>query len=216
MRDELAESLHEARNELESLEQAVIVMPKIMEEKCCQRLSQVVLANHQLSREAQELRLQMSAAKNVTPGRGRGWMPLGNDFDRPGKGFLMAALVIVALLASASFGWQSRRVTMPAELPFRSVPEIASKAHLNRTITLRASAPSWVEVQELASGKTVLVDVIQPGNYKIVSVGSGLRLRSGRPELLSLQFDDREPEPFGQHHGLGWRVIGSGVLKGER
>jgi len=216
MKDELEQSLYEARIELESLEQAVIDLPRIMEEKCCQRLSQVMLANHQLSLEAYELRSQMSTVMHILPGCARGMRLFGGCLDRPGKGFLIVALMIVALLTSASLGWQSKRAIMPAELPLRSVPQTAPKTDLIRTVSLRASAPSWVEVQELASGKTVLVDVIRPGNHKTVSVGSGLRLRSGRPELLSLQINDREPEPFGQHHGHDWREIGAEESKRER
>jgi len=216
MRDELAQSLHEARIELESLEQAVIDLPKIMEGKCSQRLSRVMLANHQLSLQAHELRREISTAIHLLPRRPRGLMLFGSGQDRPANGFLVVALMAVAMLASASLGWQPRRATMLAQLPLQSVLQTTSKPYLIRTVTLRASAPSWVEVQELASGKTVLVDVIRPGNHKIISVGSGLRLRSGRPEMLSLQLNDRKPEPFGRLHGLDWRVIGSSESKRKR
>lgn len=65
---------------------------------------------------------------------------------------------------------------------------------------------SWVLVEDLR-GRQVFDAILQPGVRQGLSLGSGLRLRSGRPDLLFVAVGDQVPRPLGGVSDLQWVVV---------
>ena len=65
---------------------------------------------------------------------------------------------------------------------------------------------SWVLVEDLR-GRQVFDAILQPGARQRLSLGSGLRLRSGRPDLLFVAVGDQVPRPLGGVSDLQWVVV---------
>jgi hypothetical protein len=62
---------------------------------------------------------------------------------------------------------------------------------------------SWVLVEDLRGGR-VFDAILQPGEPKDLPLGSGLRLRSGRPDLLFVSKDGAAPKALGDVGDLDW------------
>ena len=65
---------------------------------------------------------------------------------------------------------------------------------------------SWVLVEDLL-GRQLFEAILQPGVRQRLSLGSGLRLRSGRPDLLFVAVGDQVPRPLGGVSDLQWVVV---------
>lgn len=65
---------------------------------------------------------------------------------------------------------------------------------------------SWVLVEDLR-GRQVFDAILQPGVRQRLSLGSGLRLRSGRPDLLFVAVGNKAPRPLGGVSDLQWVVV---------
>jgi hypothetical protein len=81
-------------------------------------------------------------------------------------------------------------VTQPSDLPLR----------------LRAQGEAWLEVQDLA-GKVVYVNTLQAGDEQQVRLGQGLRVRSGRPDLLEVALAGEPFTTLGPVYDLSWRTF---------
>jgi len=65
---------------------------------------------------------------------------------------------------------------------------------------------SWVLVEDL-QGRQLFEAILQPGVRHRLSLGAGLRLRSGRPDLLFVAVADQMPRPLGGLSDLQWVVV---------
>ena len=231
---QLQEELRAAQQELMQLERLVEELPRIFEDKFRQQTATVVEGNRQLRNQRDLLQQQLSqtllasappAVTPPTPSRPRLALPPLNRPSRRrlglavlvcgGSGLLGWGLVaglgpggdaprpaIETLTAAERLGRGSPATQSPArETPARESP--VSKS----TVTLRSLGSSWVEVQDLVTRQTVWVDVLEPGTAQPIRMRRGLRIRSGRPDLLSVQIDNHQPFPFGSLNGVDWRTL---------
>ncbi|MCP9879769.1 DUF4115 domain-containing protein [Cyanobium sp. A1C-AMD] len=110
-----------------------------------------------------------------------------------------AALVIPSLFSDrspASRGGASIRSSQPPTAPNGST-----------SIQLQArGGESWVLVEDL-KGRQVFDGILQPGAPKRFLLAQGLRLRSGRADLLFIAMGDAVPKPLGEVGDLDWVEI---------
>ena len=211
---QLQEELRAAQQELMQLERLVEELPRIFEDKFRQQTATVVEGNRQLRNQRDLLQQQLSqtllasappAVTPPTPSRPRLALP---PLNRPSRRRLGLAVLVCG--GSGLLGWGlvaglgrgSPAMQSPArETPARESPVSES------TVTLRSLGSSWVEVQDLVTRQTVWVDVLEPGTAQPIRMRRGLRIRSGRPDLLSVQIDNHQPVPFGSLNGVDWRTL---------
>ena len=194
--DLLAAQLDQARCELAALEQALVEMPQILEVKFKQRVSALNQINQQLLQEQLLLVSQLAAPSG---GTGPRWRALSTGLVG------CAGLVLI--------GWGGARwLATPqpsARLPHSGVMQQAPGSALSSssTVVVRAQGPSWVEVQDLRSHEVLFIGVLETGDARTIRLRQGLRLRSGRPDLLSLQVDGGAARPLGADQGQGWHTL---------
>jgi hypothetical protein len=184
--------LQRARLELAALEAALEELPQILEDKFRQRLLALRQINHQLQLEQASLRTQL--------------MPSPGPSGAPWR---LALLVALACTALAGLGWGAARqlgsraavVQPPAALPPAALPQSRS------TLQVQAQGSSWVEVQDLRSHAVLFIGVLEAGQSRTIRLRQGLRLRSGRPDRLTIRIDDGQPQPFGLSQGQDWRTV---------
>jgi len=210
--DSIDHQLASARAELAALEQAVDELPEIFEAKFRQGVAAVVESNRQLI--AQQLLLRRECA-SLPPARARSvrvwpWVrPPHLQWHWPPNRQVVrvvSASVGVGLLAWGATRWwhhpqsQSLRRDNPAQQ--RPAPVAAPS-----TLVLRAQGTSWVEVQDLSTREVLFMGLLERGQERSIKVRQGLRLRSGRPDLLTLQIDAGPVQPYGSAMGIGWRRV---------
>lgn len=206
------QQLAAARAELDALEQAVDALPEIFEAKFRQGLAAVVETNRQLV--AQQVLLRRECAVLPPVSRRRVWAWPSIQLPRlPLPGFSMgqlAAAVLVAagagLLAWCGAQW-SQHQPMRLARPASPVPGSPATPAQGSTLVLRARGTSWVEVQDLNTREVLLIGLLEPGQERQIRLRQGLRIRSGRPDLLSMQIDAGPQQPFDNNLGLGWRTV---------
>jgi hypothetical protein len=80
-------------------------------------------------------------------------------------------------------------------------------ASANTTIQLQArGGESWGLVEDL-KGRPVFDGILQSGEPKRFPLAQGLRLRSGRADLLFVAVGDALPKPLGDVGDLDWVEI---------
>ena len=83
-----------------------------------------------------------------------------------------------------------------------SAPKIAAPAPTNKNLRLIANQNAWLAVREL-DGKKLIFE----GKFKgtrIFTLGKGLELRSGRPDLVQVQFGTAAAKPLGRIEVIEW------------
>lgn len=114
-------------------------------------------------------------------------------------GLVGVALVITSLFSSSPLaprGGASIRSSQSPKAPTGST-----------TIQLQArGGESWVLVEDL-KGRQVFGGILQPGAPKRFPLAQGLRLRSGRADLLFVVVGDAVPKPLGEIGDLDWVEI---------
>ena len=185
-----------ARRELAALEGALEELPQILEDKFKQRLLALRQINCQLQREQMSLRSQLMAPARPTLA--------------PWRLVLLVALVGAAL---AGLGWGAARqlgLGTSAVQPPPPNSERLSPAAVplsNSVLQVQAQGSSWLEVQDLRSHAVLFIGVLEAGQSRTIRLRQGLRLRSGRPDLLTLRIDDGQPQPFDLNQGQDWRTV---------
>jgi len=185
-----------ARQELAELERAMEELPQILEERFRQRLCDVRHINHQLLMEQASLESRL-AESSLGLWRTQ-WQAL-----------LVAVLVGTALVG---LGWGASRQLGFRPSALRQAPvngdRLQAAAPLSASILqVQAQGSSWLEVQDLRSQAVLFIGVLEAGQSRTIRLRHGLRLRSGRPDLLTIRIDDGQPEPFGLSHGQDWRTV---------
>ena len=184
-----------ARNELAALEEALEELPQILEDTFRQRLLVLRQINHQLQIEQASLRTQLMAAPR----------PIGVPW-------LQGLVVAMACIALAGLGWGAARhlgwrPSLRQPLPNSDRLPPAAAPLSNSVLQVQAQGSSWVEVQDLRSHAVLFIGVLEAGQSRTIRLRQGLRLRSGRPDLLTLRIDDGQPQPFGLSQGQDWRTV---------
>ena len=83
-----------------------------------------------------------------------------------------------------------------------SAQKITAPAPTNKNLRLIANQNAWLAVREL-DGKKLIFE----GNFKgtrIFALGKGLELRSGRPDLVQVQFGAAAAKPLGRIEVIEW------------
>lgn len=187
-----------ARTELAALEGALEELPQILEDKFRQRLLALRQFNHQLQLEQASLRNQLMASQRAA--------------GVPWRMVLVVALVCTGL---AGLGWNAARPRAPGSAAALRLPAASRLAApvSSSILQLQARGSSWVEVQDLRSQAVLFIGVLEAGQSRTIRLRQGLRLRSGRPDLLTLRIDDGPLEPFGLSQGQDWRTVMPPVLR---
>lgn len=122
-------------------------------------------------------------------------------------GVVLGSGVVLTLLVLGLPQLLSRRVVPAAGGP--PLPGAGQRLSPPIPARLRLQArggQSWVLVERLVGGK-VLDTLLEPGQIKVLPLGAGLRIRSGRPDLLYLSVGTARPEPLGTVSDLDWVEI---------
>ena len=219
----------EAQAELEEYQRLLNELPEIYEGKFRQKLRSVAQEIRQLLDERKALQQQVGHALAETkqpkllPSSGaasefpdhpkaKTWTKLQIPrFKRLPKlrlmglsaaaalGLVGAALVIASLFSSRSLAPRGG-----ASIRSSQSPQVASA---NTTIQLQArGGESWVLVEDL-KGRPVFDGILQSGEPKRFPLAQGLRLRSGRADLLFVAVGDALPKPLGDVGDLDWVEI---------
>ena len=194
---ERCSELERARSELAALEGALEELPQILEDKFRQRLLALRQFNHQLLLEQASLSRQL--------------MDAPRDAGVPWRWVLVATLACAGLVG---LGWGLARPRVSASTAALGLPAASRSAapvSTSSILQLQAEGSSWVEVQDLRTQAVLFIGVLEAGQSRTIRLRQGLRLRSGRPDLLSLRIDDGPAEPFGQ--GQDWRTVMPPVLR---
>ncbi|MBE9154377.1 DUF4115 domain-containing protein [Cyanobium sp. LEGE 06113] len=74
-------------------------------------------------------------------------------------------------------------------------------------LRLKADGPCWVEV-ETVSGRVVLAELLNKGDQRSFPLGTGLRVRAGRPDHLGVAAaGDDDFRPLAAINNLGWKTF---------
>ena len=227
--DALELQVAEAQAGLEEYQRLLNELPGIYEGKFRQKLRSVAQEIRQLLDERKVLQQQVGHALAETkqpkllPSSGaasefpdypkaKAWTKLQIPrFMRLSKLWLMGlsaaaalGLVAAALVIASLF---SSRLLAPrggASIRSSQSPQVASA---NTTIQLQArGGESWVLVEDL-KGRPVFDGILQSGEPKRFPLAQGLRLRSGRADLLFVAVGDALPKPLGDVGDLDWVEI---------
>lgn len=234
---ELEEQLVQAQSELEDYQRLLGDLPGIYEDKFRQKVRSVAQEIRHLLDERKALQNQVAhaleQAKEVrslpAPGNVDGELvspppsppappqpaPMGwSDVRLPRFPVVLVRLGIGVFLVLVVLGLQAlltRRMapSPPTTTPPRPAvqPAAPGTASVTGRLTLQASGgQSWVLVEDLKGAK-VFDAILEPGQSQVLSIGSGLRLRSGRPDLLLMGLNGQPAKRLGGVSDLDWVEI---------
>jgi hypothetical protein len=202
------QQLADARCELVALEQSLELLPQILEDKYRHHLASVVQTNRQLFDQQLYLRQCLVAAASSSR-----LLPPSRRM-RPILIVMGCVGVLALVCTSALLRKQLTRQALmrPSAVNLDRPASVVSDSMMQ----LSAKGESWVEVQDLVTQETLFVGVLNAGDFRKIRLRRGLRIRSGRPDLLSLQIDTAPPIPFGEAPGEVWRTVLPPELKKAR
>jgi hypothetical protein len=204
---DLNTQLVQAREELAELERAVETLPDIFETKFRAAVKSVMDTNRALALEQQQLSEAVrTALPPASPLRlpAVTWKFSPHDWQRYRKPGLLLGVGMALCLVLGGVMAQRSRMPRPSSATAQRQP---APLQTDSVLQLRADGSSWVEVQDLHSREVLLIGVLEAGETRTIRLRQGLRIRSGRPDLLTLQIDDAPPRAFGDINGLGWRTV---------
>lgn len=136
-----------------------------------------------------------------------------------GQGRWFALAFALAVAGSTLALLRSRTAPSPAPLPparsgtgtlpgkqAAATPSPVAKAPPALDLRLRATGESWVEVRTLED-EVVYVNTLQEGNETSIRLGEGLRIRSGRPDLLTVGVGDQPLQVLGPVDDITWHTV---------
>lgn len=207
--DVIGARLKSAQYELADLESVVEELPSIMELKYRHALESIVLENRRLAVQHQQLRRQLlrlprgsePVRRFSSPLR---LVPMGSI---PGVFMLFLGILLSVVLLMAVRGRQAAadRLLKPPSSTSSSLQLRPSEQKVS--LILRAFGSSWIEVQDLQTREVLFIGELQAGEQRTIRMRQGLRIRSGRPDLLTVAIDGAAPTPFGDHLGQSWRTF---------
>ena len=230
--EELERQVAEAQAELEKYQCLLNELPGIYEEKFRQKVRSVAEDIRHLLDERKALQEQLSlglvqprspealppaAAVSLTPDS-RSWSYLRlprfqlpytaiPSFGLPNRlqlGMIFGGGVALVLLVLGLPSLLNRRSLPLGGTP--SAPLDRERSPLPTAASLRVMArggQSWVQVERLGGG--ILYNaILEPGQSKDLPLGSGLKIRSGRPDLLYVGVGITPAERLGAVDDLDW------------
>ncbi len=110
---------------------------------------------------------------------------------------LLTTLTLLPRLAPVPWGPAGRPSSLrSAEAPGTAVPE--------GWLRLRTTGPSWIEVRD-ADNKVLFTD--QLNGQRLFRLGHGLRLRSGRADLVRIRIGNQPERSLGDVSMVDWRLF---------
>jgi hypothetical protein len=148
------------------------------------------------------------AAPRRTASGSRRSAPKGGGAGR----FLGGAALLAGVAAAGLWAWPQLQSRRPNLTPIRqaipaatSQPKPATQPIVQPDVLLlRASQPSWLEVQ--GQNQRVLFKGTFQGERRF-PIGQGLRVLAGRPDLVSARVGDAAPKPLGRIDQIRWQTI---------
>jgi len=218
-----------AQAELEEYQRLLNELPEIYEGKFRQKLSSVAQEIRQLLDERKALQQQVGHALAET--KQPKLLPASraaSEFPDHPKAQIWPKLQIprfkhlpklrlIGLSAAAALGLVGAALVIPSFFSSRSLAppggasirssQAAPVPSASTTIQLQArGGESWVLVEDL-KGRPVFDGILQSGEPKRFPLAQGLRLRSGRADLLFVAVGDALPKPLGDVGDLDWVEI---------
>ena len=210
----LGSQVAQAQAELEEYQRLLNELPGIYEGKFRQKLRSVAQEIRQLLDERKALQQQVgqalaetrqpkllsaSGAASEFPDHPKTqiWTKLQIPrFRRPPK------LRLIGICTGTALVLVGAALVIPSLFSDRSPAPNGSTS-----IQLQArGGESWVLVEDL-KGRQVFDGILQPGAPKRFLLAQGLRLRSGRADLLFIAMGDAVPKPLGEVGDLDWVEI---------
>jgi hypothetical protein len=225
----LEDQVAEAQAELEEYQRLLNELPEIYEGKFRQKLRSVAQevrqllderkalqqqVGHALAESTQQKQLPASTAASEVPDNPKPQIWAKLQIPRFKH---LPKLRLIGLSAAAALGIVGAALVIPSlfssRLPapragasIRS-PQVPPVASTPTTIQLQArGGESWVSVEDL-KGRQLFDAILQPGAPKRLPLGQGLRLRSGRADLLFVAVGDAVPKALGGVGDLDWVEI---------
>jgi hypothetical protein len=96
----------------------------------------------------------------------------------------------------------------PSLLPSPAVPagNPPTPQRADQDLLLRAQGESWVEVQNL-DGEVIYMNTLQDGDLQRIRLRDGLKVRSGRPDLVDVAVGEGPYEVLNPINNLDWRTF---------
>jgi hypothetical protein len=202
----LLEELEQLRHKRDRYQALLKELPELFEGKFRERSRPLLQRNQELVEEGLALRRQIRRAL-PEPGNGHSALPQGPPAARlPSPAALMGAaggrgqILVIAGLVLGSLGllhWWGLQQT-PAAPPTAAAPPAAAPG---ASLSVRSTGPSWIEVRN--SDGALLVAELLDGQRRF-PLGRGLRIRSGRADLVRIQLTNQPERPLGTVDWIGW------------
>jgi hypothetical protein len=210
----LERELARTQAELEQCRSLIEELPSIYEGKFTQRVRAVAADIQRLLQERRTLQVQISRALDAAqaPAQLVAADPATPRRQIPRRTVLLAGCIALGLAAALAVIATQRRVPRPPAAPppraAATPPDAAETASAKRPaeLRLRARGEAWLEVQNLRGDK-VFVGTLQNGQERRLPLGDGLRVRSGRADLLEASVGGDPPSPLGPVWDLGWKTF---------
>lgn len=210
----LERELARTQSELEQCRSLIEELPSIYEGKFTQRVRAVAADIQRLLQERRTLQVQLSRALDAAqaPPQLVAADPAPPRRRLSRRTLLLAGCIALGLAAALVVIATQRRVPRPPEAPppraAATPPATAAKPSLRgpSELRLRARGEAWLEVQNLR-GEKVFVGTLQDGQERRLPLGDGLRVRSGRADLLEASLGDDAPTLLGPVWDVGWKTF---------
>jgi Domain of unknown function (DUF4115) len=225
----LESQVAEAQAELEEYQRLLNELPEIYEGKFRQKLHSVAQEIRQLLNERKALQQQLSQALAETrqPKLLSASGAASEVSDHPKAKIWtkvpiprfkrLPKLRLMGLCAAAALGLVGATIVIPSLFSSSALApgggasigssQAPTAPNVSTAIQLQArGGESWVLVEDL-KGRKVFDGILQPGAPKWFPLAQGLRLRSGRADLLFVVVGDAVPKPLGEVGDLDWVEI---------
>lgn len=119
--------------------------------------------------------------------------------------FIFGSVILGFALVFQIFFYKTQRFSLPVVMQKSTKPFVASKVSSSLNLMVRGGQ-SWVLIESL-SGLVLMDAILSDGETRVFAIDSGLRIRSGRPDLLYLAIDSKPLKPLGKIDDIGWIEI---------
>jgi hypothetical protein len=213
----LEEELEAARRKRETYQMLLKELPEVFEGKFRERIRPLQQRNDQLIEEGQVLREQIrrvlppparepaAIAPSREPAVGDAW-----PRSMPAAMALVALLALggLALLLQLAPGAKLRPAGPAGQGPFAGRKESAASATGSAdgvaSVAVRTTGTSWVEVRD---GNNRILFSNELKGARRFPLGQGLRIRSGRADLVRIQVDGQPERPLGPIDFVDWTRV---------
>lgn len=122
-----------------------------------------------------------------------------------GLAFVFGGVLVGTTFVAQSFFFKTQQQSSPVRIQKQEKPVVSPKAASSLKLVARGGK-SWVLIESLG-GRKLLDIILEDGEQRTVAIGSGLRIRSGRPDLLFLGIGPEPLKRLGGVSDIGWNEI---------